>query len=101
MQIVGWGDGEAMSDGVVDQTWIVRSLKLGAHLLPLLRRNGPEERIQNLIQFVSCTVRSHPYVLSIAPQRGMSLMADGQADANVLLRRPPQINNRTCILFIR
>ena len=59
MQIVAWGHGEAMSDGVVVQTWVVRSLKLGAHLFPLLRRNGLEECIQNLIQFVSCTVRCH------------------------------------------
>lgn len=59
MHIVVWDRGKAMSDGVVGRIWVVRSLKVGAHLLSLLRRNGLEECIQNLIQFVSCTVRCH------------------------------------------
>ena len=74
VQIVVWGHGKAKSDGVVDQTWIVRSLKLGAHLLPLLRRNGPEELIQNLIQFV-CAPRDAIQSVPVTPGRGDPLAA--------------------------
>ena len=100
--IVVWGHGEAMSDGVVDQTWIVRSLKVGAHLLPLLRRNGPEELIQNLIQFVSCTVRCHECVPSIDPRpRGDPR---GGPESNSAPWRPSdrdRIEYRTYVLSIK